>query len=75
MANADVVLLNSLVFEAALMSAMAQVAEGASPGTLFLTTQLLPSEEFQTVGDSDELFELFDTAAMTEPTVYFQRRI
>ena len=76
--DAEVVFMNSLVFEAPLMEAMATaLARMLQPGAIVMTTQLLPDEaSFELIGDSDDCFpDVFDTAALTEPTVFIQRRL
>ena len=76
--EAEVVFMNSLVFEAALMRAMGTaLARMLKPGAIVMTTQLLPNDDcFELIGDSDDCFpDVFDTAALTEPTVFIQRRL
>ena len=82
--------MNSLVFEGELMRAMERRLRALRSGAVVLTTQLMvaPAEKeaeeepgqgagccWELLGDSDACFELFDTAALTEPTVYVQRRL
>jgi hypothetical protein len=85
------VFMNSLVFEGELMRAMERRLRALRSGAVVLTTQLMvaPAEKeseeepgqgagcccWELLGDSDACFELFDTAALTEPTVYVQRRL
>ena len=80
LSEVGVVFLNSLVFERALMEAVsARLAKGLPAGSVVLTTQLLPqtsaAADWCLVGDSDECFDTFDSAALTEPTVYVQRKL
>ena len=68
--------MNSLVFEPPLMAALSEALDTLlRPGAVVLTTQLLPGEGWELIGDSDDCFEdVFDTAALTEPTVHIQRK-
>ena len=58
--------MNSLVFEAPLMAALSEaLGTLLRPGAVMLTTQLLPGEGWELIGDSDDCFEdVFDCAAL-----------